>query len=61
MDKLTAREVEILTLLMTPRSVSEIAAELCIATSTLRTHLRNIYDKLGVHSRIEAVSLAREW
>jgi LuxR family maltose regulon positive regulatory protein len=41
-------------------SIPEIAQELCIAVSTLRTHIRNIYDKLGAHSRMEAVSVARE-
>jgi LuxR family transcriptional regulator, maltose regulon positive regulatory protein len=59
-DALTRREVEILKLLASGHSVPEIAGELCIATSTLRTHIRNIYDKLGVHSRIEAVALSRE-
>ena len=53
---LTARELEILRLLSAPQSIPQIAAELCIETSTLRTHLRNIYDKLGVHSRLEAVA-----
>ena len=59
-DVLTRREIEILKMLMTPRSVREISVELSIATSTLRTHLRNIYDKLGIHSRMEAVAIARE-
>jgi ATP/maltotriose-dependent transcriptional regulator MalT len=57
---LTRREIEILKMLITPQPVDEIAVELCISTSTLRTHLRNIYDKLGVHSRMEAVIIARE-
>jgi LuxR family maltose regulon positive regulatory protein len=59
-DTLTHREIEILRMLVSHRSITEIAAELCIATSTLRTHIRNIYDKLGVHSRIEAITIARE-
>lgn len=57
---LTRREIEVLKLLCTHRSVNEIAAELCIATSTLRTHIRNIYAKLGIHSRREAVMIVRE-
>lgn len=59
-DVLTRREIEILRILMTPRSVSEIADALCIQVSTLRTHIRNIYEKLGVHSRMEAIETARE-
>jgi LuxR family maltose regulon positive regulatory protein len=41
-------------------SVPEIADHLYIAVSTLRTHLRNIYTKMGVHSRFEAVSEGRD-
>jgi LuxR family maltose regulon positive regulatory protein len=59
-DLLTAREVEILKMLSTGQSVTQIADELCIAVSTLRTHIRNIYEKLGIHSRIEAAAIAKE-
>jgi ATP/maltotriose-dependent transcriptional regulator MalT len=57
---LTLREVEILKMLSTGMTVPQIADELCIAVSTLRTHIRNIYEKLGVHSRIEAAAIAQE-
>ena len=38
---------------------SEIARELIIGVSTARTHIKNIYGKLGVHGRIEAIERAR--
>lgn len=38
----------------------EIAAELFVSLNTIRTHLRNLYSKLGVHSRADAVKRARE-
>ncbi len=41
-------------------AIPEIAANMTIAVSTLRTHIRNIYQKLDTHSRFETVSKARE-
>ena len=38
----------------------EIAAELFVSLNTIRTHMRNVYAKLGVHSRADAVNRARE-
>jgi LuxR family maltose regulon positive regulatory protein len=59
-DPLTERELEVLHLLDSRLSIPEIADELIVAVSTARTHVKNIYSKLGVHSRIEAVHQARE-
>jgi DNA-binding NarL/FixJ family response regulator len=56
--QLTPREKDILTLLSKGNSYKLIAAELMISIETVRTHLKNIYDKLHVHSQIEAVSKA---
>ena len=56
--QLTPREKDILALLSKGNSYKLIAAELNISIETVRTHLKNIYDKLHVHSQIEAVSKA---
>src|SRR4051812_25103034 len=56
--QLTPREKDILTLLSKGNSYKLIAADLSISIETVRTHLKNIYDKLHVHSQIEAVSKA---
>ncbi|WP_129672983.1 LuxR C-terminal-related transcriptional regulator [Candidatus Chloroploca sp. Khr17] len=56
---LTEREQEILLLLQERRTDQEIAEQLIIAVTTVRTHTRNIYAKLEVGNRREAVSRAR--
>lgn len=58
-DALTTREVEILNLLAMGKDAVAIADELTISANTVRTHLQNIFSKLGAHSRLEAVVLAR--
>ncbi|MGW8143710.1 MAG: response regulator [Anaerolineales bacterium] len=55
-ERLTLREQEVLELLATGKSGTEIAEELHIAPLTVRTHIRNLMSKLGVHSRLEAVT-----
>ncbi len=57
-DPLTPREREILTCLAKGMSVPQLAAALSIAPMTVRTHIRNLMERLGVHSRLEAVSYA---
>lgn len=55
---LTSQEKKVLKLLVEGRSYKLIAAELFISIDTVKTHIRNIYSKLHVHSGTEAVSLA---
>ncbi|GAB5520962.1 MAG: response regulator transcription factor [Rhodothermales bacterium] len=52
---LTARERDVLAELITGRSKPQIAEVLFVSTHTVDTHLRNIYGKLHVHNRTEAV------
>ena len=59
-DPLSDREMEVLRLLATDLPVPEIAGELCIAPSTTRSHIKNIYSKMDVHSRLEAVIKAQK-
>ena len=56
--RLTQRESAVLTLLATGGSYTEIARELKIELNTVRSHMRSLYDKLGVENRAEAVNLA---
>jgi DNA-binding NarL/FixJ family response regulator len=55
---LTPRENEILTSLAKGNSYKIIAAESGISIDTVRTHIKNIYEKLQVHTQTEAVSKA---
>jgi LuxR family maltose regulon positive regulatory protein len=57
-DSLTNRELEILELLAQRLSNKEIAAKLFISHGTVKTHLNNIYRKLTVTGRLEAVEKA---
>jgi LuxR family maltose regulon positive regulatory protein len=57
---LSERELEVLSLLRTRLTVPELAQELCVAESTLRSHIKSIYSKLGVHRRVDAVQRAEE-
>ena len=56
--KLTNREREILMLLADGYNQTRIADELVISSKTVGTHIQRMLEKLGVHSRVEAVALA---
>jgi len=57
---LSSREVEVLKRLAEGKVYKQIALELSLSTSTVRTHLHNIYGKLGAVDRAQAVLLATE-
>jgi LuxR family maltose regulon positive regulatory protein len=59
-EPLSVRERDVLRLLRTELSGPEIARELMVSLNTLRTHTKNIYDKLGVSNRRAAVRRAEE-
>ena len=59
-EPLSPREREILSLLVQGRTAEEIASLLFVAPSTVRSHVKSLYAKLGVHRRIEAANKARE-
>lgn len=54
---LTRREEEVLQLLARGRSAARISETLCISVATARTHQRNIYAKLGVHTQQDILDL----
>jgi DNA-binding NarL/FixJ family response regulator len=56
LKKLSSREQEILDFLSKGLRYKEIANKLFLSTETIRTHIRNIYEKLQVNSRTEALN-----
>lgn len=57
---LSAREVDVLELLVLGKDAKAIADELFISFNTVRSHIRRLYGKLDVHSRQELLALVRE-
>jgi DNA-binding NarL/FixJ family response regulator len=58
LDTLTETELRVLVLIGEGRSNDEIATELFVSDSTVRTHVRHILEKLGLRDRVQAVVLA---
>jgi LuxR family maltose regulon positive regulatory protein len=59
-EPLSESELRVLRYLPTNLQAQEIAGELFVSLNTIRTHMRKVYLKLGVHSRADAVKRARE-
>ncbi len=59
-EPLSERELEVLRLIADGLSNAEIADKLFIAQGTVKRHINNIYGKLDVQSRTQAVAKARE-
>jgi LuxR family maltose regulon positive regulatory protein len=59
LDPLSQAEIRVLHYLPTGLSVTEIADQLHLSVTTVRTHMRHLYDKLDVHQRHDAIERAR--
>ena len=59
-EALSARELEVLALLATGQPNRAIAEELVVSLDTVKRHLTNLFNKLGVANRTQAVARARE-
>ena len=59
-SELTGRELDVLRLLGVALTHREIARTLYVSANTVKTHTRNVYSKLGVSSRLQAVERARQ-
>lgn len=58
---LSSREVELLELLVEGNTYQQIADRMFISHGTVRKHIENIYDKLHIHSKVEAVNKANKY
>lgn len=59
-EMLTEREMEVLRLIAEGMSNKEIAKRMLITINTVKTYIKNIYEKLGVNRRVQVVSKAKE-
>jgi LuxR family maltose regulon positive regulatory protein len=59
-ETLTPKECEVLQFLATNLSIPEIADQMIVSPNTVRTHVKHIYEKLGVNRRRRAVQKAKE-
>jgi len=59
-EPLSNREMEVLMLLSTEMTAAEMAEKLIVAKSTVDTHIKHVYSKLGVNRRLEAIQRAKE-
>lgn len=59
-EPLSDRELDVLRLLADGQTNHEIAQALCVSVNTVKTHLKTIYGKLGVHNRREATARAKK-
>ena len=59
LEPLSDSEIRVLRYLPTNLSIPEIASQLYVSPNTVKTHVRNLYTKLGTHRRTEAVERAR--
>ncbi|NLM10665.1 MAG: hypothetical protein GX213_07820 [Clostridiaceae bacterium] len=59
-EPLTERELEVLHLISEGMSNKEIADRLIITVNTVKTYIKNIYEKLGVNRRVQVVTRAKE-
>ena len=57
---LTEREVDVVRCIASGLTIAESAERLFVSRETVKKHLANIYAKLGVHSKMQAVALLRE-
>ncbi|ELS34105.1 response regulator transcription factor [Pseudanabaena catenata USMAC16] len=56
--KLSAREFEVLSMLVEGKSNPEIASHLYLSTNTIKSHVNGIFNKLGVNDRVQAAVFA---
>jgi two-component system, NarL family, nitrate/nitrite response regulator NarL len=57
-DLLTPREQEVLNRIVAGQTTQQMATEMNVATSTLRSYIKNVLSKLGAHSRLQAAAIA---